>query len=506
MLFHSKDFIFIFFPIFFLLYYFAIRKNQKIGVYLLILSSLIFYSYYKFSYIFLILISVILNFFFFQNIKKNKIIIFFAIFLNIALLVYYKYTNFLIYNLNTVFKSNIDYFNIVLPLAISFLTFQQISLLVDRYAGKVENINFTSYLGYSVFFPHLIAGPILTSKEVLPQISNKKKIILNYDNILCGLNVFIIGLFKKIFIADNLAFYSDSVFNSISAGNDLSMLTAFIGCLSFSFQIYFDFSAYSDMAVGLAKIMGFDLPINFNSPYKSASFIEFWSRWHITLSRFIKNYIFQPLSLFINTNLNVNFYKKKDIYNLGIVKEKVLTIFAPVFLAFLISGLWHGAAWGFVMWGGMHGFFVSINYLFRSFNFRLPDNFFIKKIFVLIVFFITCILWVPFRSADLEATILFYKFLFLSNNFINLSDIDNFYNIKLLILLILSYFIIFFLPNSYEITKYSFFQKNYSSNINYLNFYFKKNFYFLLIFLILFILSIINLEQLNYEQFIYFQF
>ena len=494
MLFHSKEFLFLFFPIVVFLYYCFFNKQKQMLIFL-ILISLIFYSYFEFKYIFLITFSILINYLFIKIlIKKNKIkFLILLIFFNLVLLVYYKYSNFVIENINFLLEKNFKNIDIILPLAISFFTFQQISFLVDVYFKNIKKISLIRYFSFITFFPQLIAGPILNYKELLPSLKENGFIKLSYKNLSIGSTLFIIGLFKKVIIADGFAIHVDQIFINAFEQNDYGSVYYLLGMFFFSFQIYFDFSAYSDMAIGIAKIFGFNLPLNFNSPYKSKSFIEFWTRWHITLSRFIKVYLYQPMLYFFLENYGEVKYLK--------FFEKLLLIFLPLIIAFSISGFWHGAAYGFIIWGFMHGFFVSINYLLLEKNFKLI--FFEKYPYLktLIVFLIICLLWIPFRCVSFENTKFFYKMLFLNDNYylVGLSQIINF---KLIVLSISSLIIIFLLPNAYEFTNYI----KYNKNNNNLDIQFKPNIVYFLIMLALLFSSIFNLEKLNYEQFIYFQF
>lgn len=494
MLFHSKEFLFLYFPIVVFLFYFLFNKQRKMLIFLII-SSLIFYSYFELKYLFLIIVSISINYFFIKILLRfnDKKVLILGILFNLILLGYYKYSNFVIDNLNFILDKNFRNIEIVLPLAISFFTFQQMSFLVEVYFKNVKKVNFIRYFSFITFFPQLIAGPILNYKELFPSLRENKFIRLSYKNLTTGFIIFILGLFKKVIIADGFAVYVDQIFESAFAQDDNGSIYYLLGMFFFSFQIYFDFSAYSDMAVGIAKIFGFNLPLNFNSPYKSKSFIEFWTRWHITLSRFIKTYLYQPLLYFFLTHQDkIKFFK---------ISNKLILIFLPLIIAFSISGFWHGAAYGFIIWGFLHGFFVSLNYLILEKNLKL--SFFEKHLFLktIIVFLAVSLMWIPFRCVSFENTIIFYKMLFINENFylVGLNQIINF---KLILLTISSVIIIFVLPNSYEFTNFT--KKN--KSIYTLNIQFKPNIKYFLLIISLLIISIFNLEKLSYEQFIYFQF
>jgi D-alanyl-lipoteichoic acid acyltransferase DltB (MBOAT superfamily) len=264
---------------------------------------------------------------------------------NLILLGYFKYAGFFAEIINDLSGSKINFGNIVLPLAISFFTLQQISYLVDAYRGEAEKIDFLSYAASVSFFPHLIAGPIVRYRDLIPQFSpGPIDKAYNLTDLGVGLTIFFIGLFKKVILGDTSAMHANIAFAAVSAGNSLTFLEAWGAVLAFSFQIYFDFSGYSDMAIGLGRIFGIRLPINFNSPLKAVNFIDFWRRWHITLTDFIRDYIYFPL---------------------GGSRKGVARQYLNIMIIMLILGLWHGAKWSFVIWGGIHGLYIVINHFWR---------------------------------------------------------------------------------------------------------------------------------------------
>ena len=234
---------------------------------------------------------------------------------------------------------------ILLPLAISFFTFQQIAYLIDAYRYETQEYNFLHYCLFVTFFPQLIAGPIVRHKEMLPQFSKDKIYKLHYKHIAIGLAIFAIGLFKKVIFADGIAIYATPVFMLAETEAAMTFFEAWGGALAYTLQLYFDFSGYSDMAVGIGFMFGIKLPINFNSPYKATSIIDFWRRWHITLSRFLRDYLYVALG--------------------GSRKGKVRR-FVSVFLTMLLGGIWHGAGWTFVFWGLLHGFYLLVNHMWRK--------------------------------------------------------------------------------------------------------------------------------------------
>ena len=301
--------------------------------------------------------------------KKNaKLLLSFGIFLNVSALGYYKYFDFFISNVNGLIHTDFPLLDIALPLGISFFTFQQIAYLVDAYRQDTEKYKFWKYALFVTFFPHLIAGPLVHHKDVMPQFSMKTKRI-NVENIAKGFIIFTIGLFKKAVIADTLAIWASAGFN---APDQLTFLEAWIASLSYTFQLYFDFSGYSDMAIGAALFFNIKLPINFNSPYKAVNIQDFWKRWHMTLTRFLTYYLYIPL---------------------GGNRKGTARTYVNIFIIFIVSGLWHGAGWTFVFWGGLHGVASIVNRLWQQLGFRMN-----KFLGWLITFLFVNSTWVFFRA------------------------------------------------------------------------------------------------------------
>ena len=300
MLFNSYIFIFVFLPITFFTYFYINSKRLIIPAKaFLVLSSLVFYSYWNIKYLPLILVSMLINFAIGnslngnKNIKINKkSILTIGILFNLGLLGYFKYTDFFIENFNIISGTDIPLLHLALPLAISFFTFQQVAYLVDSYRGETDEYDFLNYALFVTFFPQLIAGPIVHHKEMMPQFASKWNLVKKYKNIALGIFIFSIGLFKKVIIADSFAIWATDGFD---VAEKLNMIEAWITSLSYTFQLYFDFSGYTDMAIGIALLFNITLPQNFNSPYKATSIQDFWRRWHITLSRFLRDYIYIPL-------------------------------------------------------------------------------------------------------------------------------------------------------------------------------------------------------------------
>lgn len=521
MLFNSFEFLFIFLPILLILYYFIIAINKSIAnkaiIYLLCIFSLLFYSYWKKEYFFLIMFSIIINFLLSKailNFSRKKIFLIIGIIFNISLLSYFKYFNFIISNFNEFFYYNIHFKNIILPLAISFFTFQQIAFLVDCYRGLNAKYSFLNYILFVTFFPQLIAGPIVHHAQMMPQFAKltiKKNLI--FKNFLMGSSIFIIGLFKKIIFADNMALIVDPVYDANNLNLHLSVIESWIATLAYGLQIYFDFSGYSDMAIGLALIFGINLPRNFNSPYKSSSIIEFWKRWHITLSKFINEYLFNPIALFIARN---TFISNSPLIN------NLSFIIIPAIITFCISGLWHGASWNFVIWGLMHGIYVVINSFFKFFDFNFVKNKSFSFFSIFLTFFFVNIAWVPFRANDFSSFKTIFKSLFGQESFISFPAklyqysyiLDNLFfftkvsyngleaniyylqniNFFPIILIPISYFIIFFFKNS----------KDYFSENDFIScIKFDK---FSATIIALAIILLLLLGNLNPSPFIYFNF
>ena len=385
MLFNSYVFIFAFLPIVFLVYFYLNKKRlTELSKAFLVFSSLFFYSWWNIIYLPLILASMLFNYAIGKQLSQyidksfftKKALLVFGIVANIALLGYFKYADFFITNINFVFSTNTSALNLALPLAISFFTFQQIAYLVDSYRSETHEYDFLNYAVFVAFFPQLIAGPIVHHKEMMPQFSKTRNKVKNYNNIALGLFIFSIGLFKKVVIADTFSVWAT---NGFDAADTLNFFEAWVTSLSYTFQLYFDFSGYTDMAIGIALLFNIKLPINFNSPYKAVSIQDFWRRWHITLSRFLKEYVYIPLG--------------------GNRKSNIKT-YSNLFVTFLLGGIWHGAGWTFVFWGALHGVGLVVHRVWQSFGFKMHTLF---------AWFITFnfinISWVFFRAEEFSDAI-----------------------------------------------------------------------------------------------------
>jgi D-alanyl-lipoteichoic acid acyltransferase DltB (MBOAT superfamily) len=405
MLFSSSYFIFAFLPACVIIY-FSLNKFgfYRISKAWLCLASIFFYGYWEIKYIPLLLSSIIINFAIGSVIaskkdmenQRRKYILILGIVLNIGTLVYYKYYNFFLGNVSYLFDGNFTPLNLLLPLGISFFTFTQIAFLVDSYKGKVKEYSFINYVLFVTFFPHLIAGPILHHGEMMPQFKDINNNKFNFSNILSGLCIFSIGLIKKVIIADTFAAYAQEGY---SPGYVHDFYSAWATSLSYTFQLYFDFSGYCDMAIGAALLFNIMLPINFNSPYKAVNIQDFWRRWHITLGRYLRDYIYIPL---------------------GGNRVSPFRTYFNLFFTFTIAGLWHGASWLFVIWGAMHGAALIVHRAWKAAGMHMY-----KPIAWLITFMFINISWVFFRSENFgqASTIISNMFAFFNMRNISLEQL-----------------------------------------------------------------------------------
>lgn len=383
MLFNSYVFIFGFLPIT-IIVFFALCKFHLIkgAIWWLAFASLFFYAYWNISYLPIMLISVGANYYIGEEIQRSlsnrqraKTLLWVGIILNLANIGYYKYANFFVTSWNQLFHTEWSISEISLPLAISFYTFTQIAYLVDVYRGEHEKYKYdlVSYSLFISFFPQLIAGPILRHNELIPELRQIRTFVFSHKNVAMGLTMFILGLSKKVIIADNISPWVAPVFSNAS---DVSFLEAWTGSLSYTLQLYFDFSGYSDMAVGLGWMFNIPLPYNFNSPYKATSITDFWRRWHITLSNFLRDYLYIPL---------------------GGNRQGEIRRYVNLMITMLLGGLWHGAGWTFVLWGGIHGLFLVIHQLWRKLNISLP-----KLLCWTLTFLAVVASWVLFRAHNIH--------------------------------------------------------------------------------------------------------
>ena len=391
MLFNSYEFIFLFLPITLIIYFTLNRYGKNnIAKGWLVIASLYFYSYFHLSYLYLILSSIIVNYFIGNKLnhksltgKGRKIWMIIGVIFNLGLLGYFKYYDFFVENINTVFRTNFTLLHILLPLGISFFTFQQLSFIIDSYNEKSMKYDFLSYCLFVTFFPQLIAGPIVLPNEMLPQFEDKRNKLINYENMNRGLYMFSIGLAKKVILADTIANFANAGFDQMET---LNIIEAWMTSISYTLQLYFDFSGYCDMAIGIALMFNIVLPLNFNSPYKSTNIQEFWKRWHMTLGRFMTNYLYIPLG---GNRLG----ERKTLRNL--------------FIVFMASGIWHGAGWNFAIWGGLHGICILVHRVWKNSG---------RKMNKLLGWFITInlvnIFWVFFRAETLNGALKVLKGMF----------------------------------------------------------------------------------------------
>ena len=386
MLFSSYTFLFQFLPAVVLAFAAARRHSPRAGILLLAGASLFFYGAWRPVYLLLLLASIAANFslgLLMEDPRRRRAIGMLGVALNLALLGYFKYTNFLLDGIGALNGAPLPRLDIVLPLGISFFTFQQIAYLVDVMRGAPVERDIVSYTLFVSFFPHLIAGPLVHHAEMIPQFKRGRT---SRSAVLAarGMAIFVAGLFKKVVIADNLAQFVSPVFAHLDDGGGVATSWAWLATLSYTLQIYFDFSGYSDMAVGLALLFGIRLPVNFRSPYKATSIVDFWRRWHITLSRFLRDYLYIPLGG----------------NRLGEARR-----YLNLLVTMLLGGLWHGAGWNFLIWGGLHGLYLCIDHLWQAWRGSRvisPSGPFAKGFSWAITFFAVVLAWVFFRAKTLE--------------------------------------------------------------------------------------------------------
>ena len=357
---------------------------------LLLLASYAFYAWWRADFLLLLCGSTLVNYTLGREIEQRRAkgqgrrpILIAGLVFNLGLIAAFKYAGLLTGTANQLFGIGLPLPDFFLPLAISFFTFEQISYLVDADAGKTARYSLLDYALFVAYFPHLIAGPIVRHNDLIPQFHQMRS---RNDDLAAGVTLFTIGLAKKTLIADNLAPFADAIFNAAGRGIALGPTDSWLGMLFFAFQIYFDFSAYSDMALGSSLMLGIRLPVNFHSPYKAASIIEFWRRWHISLSAFLRDYLYIPL---------------------GGNRQGRGRRYLNLFVTMLLGGLWHGASWTFMLWGGLHGLYLTINHAFRHLTkdvtvtpaWRLP----LRGLSVLQTFAATSLAWIVFRAETLAS-------------------------------------------------------------------------------------------------------
>lgn len=440
MLFNSYIFLFCFLPItvagFWLLARFARRRAALVW---LVLCSFFYYGYWNPVYVLLILISISFNFAIgfvlargCEPSPRRKALTALGLAGNLGLLAYFKYANFFVDSINYLFESSAYLAPVVLPLAVSFFTFLQIAYLVDAYKGKVRERDFVDYCLFVTFFPHLIAGPIVHHAKLMPQFSRASATRFNPADFAGGLTLFVFGLAKKVLVADSISGFANPIYASAAAGDPVTFAEGWIAPLVFTFQLYFDFSGYSDMAIGLSLLFGIRMPINFNSPYKSLSTADFWRRWHATLGQFLREYLFIPL---------------------GGSKRGVPRQYANLMITMALSGLWHGAGWTYVLWGVQQGLF---HWAYLTWSFARPKlgvaEIATTKTRIAAACFLTYMSWtigmVLFRADHLPAAMRMYGAMLGVNGFEFTSGIDLGRAVRWLAV---CFFIVWALPNSQQV-------------------------------------------------------
>jgi len=531
MLFSSISFL-IFLVIVYFLVFFAgkMTGDRQHQTSILLFASFFFYSWWNPIFMLLLLISIGVNFFLSKTIitsegnkGKSNIAFYFGLVFNLGLIFYYKYAYFLVDTFNALLSMNIEIRDdIFLPLGISFFTFQQIAFLVDCRKGLSKLYNLKDYALFISFFPQLIAGPIVHHKEMMPQFEDKTKKLLTYENFSIGFVLFSIGLFKKLVLADNAALICDPYFIKWAKGaSTIYFEEAWVGVIAYTFQIYFDFSGYCDMALGVARMFGIILPINFFSPYRSRNIVEFWRTWHITLSRFLRDYVYIAL---------------------GGNRKGKFRRYVNLMSTMLVGGLWHGASWTFVVWGGLHGLYLVINHIWNSVKtkFGLKTTSPIMSslsngLGIFITFIAVAFAWVFFRATTFSSAFNITegmlgvngfkgttsKLVFLSKE--NFTTILSYLPISIpgnilayglfesIFVLILLAIVVWFVPNSIQIVERlnpvidpSKVVAAYSKQFTGWQVYFKPNFGWAVVISFAFVFSVLNMTRLS--PFLYFQF
>ena len=474
MIFSSIVFLVYFLPVLLLVYYIVPHYLKN---WVLIAGSIFFYSWGAPRFIFVILSTTVVDFYLVKMMDasegrlRRRLLLTLSICINLGLLFYFKYSNFFIENMNVLLGSlnvgTITWTKLILPIGISFYTFETMTYVVDVYRKVHKPLkNFWEYQLYIILFPKLIAGPIIRYHEIADQITGRFKDD-NVDNRLMGFYRFVLGLSKKVFIANTMGAVADKVFGNMT---DLSSGNAWIGILAYTFQIYFDFSGYSDMAIGLGKMFGFQFPENFNNPYTSQGITEFWRRWHITLGNWMRNYLYIPLG--------------------GNRVNSKLRLFFNLWFVFLISGLWHGASWNFIIWGAFHGFFliferIGLNKFYLWIG-RIPS--------VIITFFIVVNGWVFFRLEKFGDAIICFKAMYSFNFSDSILSLNTQFEFMFILAILFSFFV---LPGIGQKLQNIVFFKTYTLS---------RHLVMTVVTVLLFIFSVGAIASSGYNPFIYFRF
>ena len=398
MLFTTAAFICLFLPVVLAGFFCISRFNHLAAALWLFAASVFFYGYWMPEFTALLLASVVGNFMVGARIASladsdnpakvshSKRWLVFGVTANLALLSYYKYANFFVDNLNAALATDWNIGRVILPIGISFFTFTQIAYLVDTWRKGVRERNFVHYGLFVTYFPHLIAGPVLHHAQMMPQFRQAATYRFNAANFTAGLAIFAMGLFKKVVLADGVSPYADAIFKAADAGVSPDFLEAWLGAGAYTFQLYFDFSGYSDMAIGLSWMLNVRLPFNFNSPYQATNISEFWRRWHMSLSQFLRDYLYIAL---------------------GGNRHGVFSRYANLMTTMVLGGLWHGASWSFVIWGFLHGLYLCVNHGFRALcGQALTHRLDRSRLFSLLAWLVTMVsvivAWVLFRAETLS--------------------------------------------------------------------------------------------------------
>ena len=474
MVFSSITFLCYFLPCFLCIYYLFGNAYKN---YVILAFSIFFYSWGAPSFIFILLGSTIIDFFLVRKMsqmtvpKNRKLALAASLALNLGLLAYFKYANFFVHNLNNILSGfgfeNLSWTSVALPIGISFYTFQTLTYSIDVYKGKSAPLDkLSDYLLYIMLFPQMIAGPIIRYNTIAKQITDR---VASYDDRLMGFYRFVIGLSKKVLIANVMAEKADAIMGASNLG-ELDSSTAWVGLLAYAFQIYFDFSGYSDMAIGIGRMIGFKFPENFNNPYTSSSITEFWRRWHMTLGDWMRDYLYIPL---------------------GGNRVSTSRMYCNLWIVFLLSGLWHGASWNFILWGIFHGSFLILDRLFLLRFYKVIG----KPISILLTFFIVILSWVVFRVETFGDAVIYYQRLFAFDFKQVLFAADKLFYFILILCFFFSFFVM--IPKYGKRIQYNLFE-GYLSKSWSITFFITS--------LILFCFSLGTLATNSFNPFIYFRF
>ncbi len=392
MLFNSNGFLFVFLPLVLLIFFSVAKWSSRASLACLTLASLFFYTWWDWHFLPILLVSIGFNFLMGKwlalSTNKRSLVLSFAVATNLSALFFYKYLDFAILSLNSVLHLSWEPQALALPLGISFFTFTQIAYLVDVHRHKAREPGIVDYTLFVTYFPHLIAGPILHHAQMMPQFRNAEIFRPQANSIVLGLSFLTIGLIKKVLIADNLAPFATPVFSAASSSASLSTAEAWVGTAAYTLQLYFDFSGYCDMAIGISRMFNIDLPLNFASPYRAASISEFWRRWHMTLSQFLRDYLYIAL---------------------GGNRHGQVRRYTNLLATMLLGGLWHGANWTFVLWGALHGSYLVVNHIFTAWRLKrgLPS---LPAIIAIPLTLIAVVMaWVPFRADDISTSVYIWQ-------------------------------------------------------------------------------------------------